>query len=342
MRNQNKHHPLVSVIVPCYNEEKTIQLLLTAIHQQTYPIERMEVVISDAMSSDRTREKIKAFVETHPDLPIQVVDNPKRTIPAGVNGAAEAARGEILVRLDAHSEPNPAYVETSVAMLSSRKANNVGGVWQIKPGAETCIASAIAIAAAHPLGVGDAKYRISTKAQYVDTVPFGAFYRKTFFDIGAFDESLLANEDYEFNARLQEDGGKIWLDPRIISQYYARPTLRKLAVQYFRYGFWKVKMLQRFPTTIRVRQAVPPLFVASLATFGLLSIFFPFARIILLGELFLYASALLIAAGQCFFKNKKRCCIFIPPAIVVMHFSWGFGFIYSLIASLFRKTKINL
>jgi len=336
MQDQNKN-PLISVIVPCYNEERTIQLLLTALYRQTYPIEQIEVVISDALSSDGTREKISEFCDRHPDFKVRVVENTACTIPAGVNSAASAARGEILVRLDAHSEPNPEYIETSVALLTESKADNVGGIWQIYPGADTCIARAIALAAAHPLGVGDAKYRVSTKAQYVDTVPFGAFYREKFFAVGAFDETLLANEDYEFNARLQQQGGKVYMDPRIISRYHSRPTLRKLAIQYWRYGFWKVKMLQRFPDTLRLRQAIPPLFVASLVLMAAFALVFPFARIILMGELFLYLCALVGAGMICFLKKRERACLLMPSAIVVMHFSWGSGFIYSLLHSLFNE-----
>ena len=341
MQNQN-NYPAVSIIVPCYNEEKTIHLLLEAIQRQTYPIDRMEVIISDAFSTDRTREKIAAYQLAHPELAVRVVDNVKRTIPAGVNSAAEAARGTILVRLDAHSEPNPEYVATSVALLVSGKADNVGGVWQIQPGEDTCIARAIALAAAHPLGVGDAKYRVSTAAQYVDTVPFGAFMREKFFAIGAFDETLLANEDYEFNARLQQRGGRIWMDPRIISKYYARPNLRKLAQQYWRYGFWKVKMLQRFPTTLRLRQAIPPLFIASLVITGVFSIIMPFARIIIVGELVLYFFALAVAGFLCLIKKRGLPCLLMPAAIMVMHISWGSGFIYSLIKNIFTaKNSTN-
>jgi len=336
MQKQNRY-PTVSVIVPCYNEQNTIHLLLTAIQEQTYPLDLMEVVISDAFSTDRTREQIAEIAKNNQDLHIRVVDNPKRTIPAGINGAARAARGTILIRLDAHSEPNPEYIQTSVELLTAGKADNVGGIWQIQPGDGSCVAQAIALAAAHPMGAGDAKYRVSTKAQFVDTVPFGAFYREKFFSIGAFDETLLANEDYEFNARLREEGGRIWMDPRIISKYYARPSLRKLAMQYWRYGFWKVQMLKRFPHTIRLRQAVPPLFVASLALFGIMAIFFPFTRIILLGETLLYIFALIFAALHCLMKNKKWSCLLMPVAIIIMHISWGSGFIYSFLASLFRK-----
>ena len=323
--------PQVSVIIPCYNEEKTIVLLLDAIRLQTYPIDKIEVIISDALSKDLTREKIRAYSDSCPELKVCVIDNIKCTIPAGVNTAASAASGDILVRLDAHSEPNPEYIETTVALLMDGKADNVGGIWQIQPGADSPIARAIAIAAAHPLGVGDAKYRTSTIAQYVDTVPFGAFFREKFFAVGGFDESLLANEDYEFNARLQEAGGKIWMDPRIRSKYHARATLGKLAVQYWRYGYWKVKMLERFPKTIRLRQAIPPAFVASIGMFLLLSIFYPFARIILLGELALYSFALLIASLFCCLKRRSLICALLPGAIVVMHFTWGAGFMFSLI-----------
>jgi len=335
MRNQNRS-PLVSVIIPCYNEEKTIELLLAAIHNQTYQISQIEVIISDALSQDKTREKIQVYSKNHKELKIRVVDNVQRTIPAGVNIAAKAAAGEILVRLDAHSEPNPEYIATSVDLLITGKADNVGGIWEIQPGENTCIAKSIALAAAHPLGVGDAKYRVSKQAQYVDTVPFGAFFREKFFEIGAFDESLLANEDYEFNARLQKSGGKVWMDPRICSKYYARANLSKLAVQYWRYGFWKVKMLARFPGTIRLRQAVPPLFVASIAFFSLLSVFFPIARIILLGELGIYFLSLISAGLLCSIKRRLYCCLLMPVAIAVMHFSWGTGFIFSLFV---RKTK---
>jgi len=340
MQYQN-NLPLVSVIVPCYNEEKTITLLLAAILRQTYPLERLEVIIADSQSRDKTREKIAEFVKENSALHVCVVNNPKRTIPTGVNCAARAASGEILVRMDAHSEPNPEYIAVSVNLLTSGKADNVGGVWQIQAGDDSCIARAIAIAAAHPLGAGDAKYRISTKAQYVDTVPFGAFFRERFFSIGAFNETLLANEDYEFNARLQQNGGRIWMDPRIISKYYARPNLRLLAVQYWRYGYWKVKMLKRFPDTIRIRQAIPPLFIASLVLFGILSLFFPFARIILVGEIFIYLVVLTVACLACLLKKRTRDCLLIPAAIITMHFSWGSGFLYSLIISLLGLEQLG-
>lgn len=321
----------VSVIVPCYNEGGTIQLLLQALSAQSYPASRMEVVIADAMSEDETRAEIEQFANQHPDLRIRIVDNPKRTIPAGVNVAAQAAEGLYLVRMDAHSIPDREYIALSVKLLQEGIADNVGGVWEIEAGENTCIAKAIAAAASHPLGAGDALYRIAKKAAYVDTVPFGAFTKKKFDEVGHFDESLLSNEDYEFNARIRLSGGKVWLDPRIHSRYFARKNLKQLAKQYWRYGYWKFKMLKRYPKTIRWRQAVPPFFVFGIILFTILSLFSEFARIILATILGLYFAVLLVFSSIEAIKRKDACYLNMVFAITVMHFCWGTGFLFSTI-----------
>ena len=216
--------PLVSIIVPCRNEQNTICLLLDAIHTQTYPCDRMEVLIADGLSTDETRQRIAEFKAGHPDLTVQVIDNPQLNIPAGLNRAIAAAQGELIVRLDAHSVPRSDYVAGCVAALQQGLGDNVGGVWEIYPGGVGWQARAIAAAAAHPLGVGDAHYRYTDTPQQVDTVPFGAFSRSLIDRVGPFDESLLTNEDYEFNVRVRQAGGKVWLDPAIRSTYFARAS----------------------------------------------------------------------------------------------------------------------
>ncbi len=330
----------VSIIIPCFNEQETIEKLLRAIYKQTYPRENLEVVIADGMSTDGTRIRIAKFADAHPDLHIALVDNPKRIIPAALNAALVESQGEIIVRLDAHSMPRTDYIERCVADIQDGLGENVGGVWEINPGAPTWMAASIAEAAANPIGVGDALYRRARRPAHVDTVPFGAFKRELLAVVGFFDETLLTNEDYEFNARIRKSGGTIWLNPRIRSTYFARPTIGSLAKQYARYGFWKWRMLRRYPETLRWRQGLPPLFVLFLLVGSLLAIFFPLLRIPFLAILVLYAFILGIAGLISAVKQKKPLFILgIPLSIATMHISWGAGFLWSMIKGIFTIRK---
>lgn len=332
--------PSVSIIIPCLNEQETIYKLLEAIYAQTFPRADLEVVIADGMSTDGTRTEITAFSDAHPDLHIAVVDNFPRSIPAALNTALKEAQGEIIVRLDAHSMPYPDYIERSIEDLQAGLGENVGGIWEIQPGAQTWMAHSIAAAATHPLGVGDALYRHANMAAYVDTVPFGAFKRELLALIGFFDETLLANEDYEFNVRIRKSGGKIWLDPSIRSVYIARPTLAKLAKQYARYGFWKWRMLRRYPETVRWRQALPPLFVLSLLGVGILAVFWPIFRVLLAAEILIYLVVLGALGIRSAVRQKKVSLLFgLPIAIGTMHIAWGAGFLWSMIKGIFTKQK---
>lgn len=319
--------PSVSVIIPCRNEEKTIHLVLDAIYNQTYPREQMQVVIADGFSEDRTRAEIDAFKTSHPDLDVRVIDNPQRIIPAGLNAAIRSSSGDVIVRMDAHSIPNPDYVALCVDSLERGIAQNVGGVWNIQSGKDSWIARSIAAAAGNPLAVGDAHYRFTDKAAYVDTVPYGSYKRELFEQIGLFDETLLANEDYELNTRILQSGGKIWLDPKIRCTYFARSNLRALAKQYYGYGFWKVQMLKRYPETLRWRQVLPPAFLLGLALTLLVGIFWKPSLYLFTAVLGLYLLILLAVGIHMAIKKRDiLMMIGVPLAIITMHFSWGAGF----------------
>lgn len=327
----------VSLIIPCYNEEKTIQDLLAAICEQDFPLSDLEVIISDGLSTDKTRLKIKEFVDGVPELNVKLIDNPKRNRSAALNLAIQAASGEYIMRMDAHSFPHPYYIKYCLRDLEAGLGDNVGGVIQIKPANKSWIAQSIAVAAGHPLGVGDASYRIGSKAREVDTVAFGAYHSSLIDLIGGYDESLSINEDYEFNVRVRKSGGKVWLDPDITASYIARSNLKDLAVQYWNYGYWKLIMLLRYPETIRWRQ-LAGFFVLSWIGLGFLGIWFILARWLLFIEAVVYGSALLYSGTRAALEKNNPDLVFgLPLAIATMHFSWGSGFLWSLIRISFDK-----
>ena len=325
----------ISILIPCYNEVRTIRGLLEAIAGQTCPLDRIEVVIADGMSEDGTRQAILRFGEQHPELSIRIVDNPQRIIPAALNRGVAASSGNLVIRLDAHSVPRPDYVERCAEALERTGAANVGGIWEIQASSPSWIARAIAAAAAHPLGAGDARYRYSQEPGEVDTVPFGAFPREWLEKVGPFNEGLLTNEDYEYNVRIRQAGGKVWYDPAIRSIYYARGDLPSLAKQYARYGFWKSRMLLRYPSTLRWRQALPPAFAAALL---ILLAGLPFWRPaiwLLAGQLGAYC---VIAGAVGIIEGVRRryagVAMGFPLALATMHLGWGFAFLWGLVTGI--------
>ena len=196
------------------------------------------------MSSDGTRKVINEFQEAHPDLLIRVLDNPARNIPHALNLGIAAARGEIIARMDAHAVPSAGYVRRCVAVLEEGSAGIVGMPCRVRPAENTVTARAIALGVSHPFGIGDAKYRLTTAGETqedVDTVAFACFRKSLWSALSGFDEKLLTNEDYDFNYRARARGSRVVLDRLAHCDYFARPTLGKLASQYSRYGAWKAR-----------------------------------------------------------------------------------------------------
>jgi len=324
--------PLVSIVIPCYNEEKTIGQVLDSLYHQTYPRSRMEVIVADGRSTDRSRDIIQAYAEAHPDLRIYLLDNPNRITPSGLNVAIAHAKGEIIVRMDGHSIPPPDYVERLVALQLAGKGDNVGGICKIEPRTDTPVAKAIARAWGHPLAVGDSWYRRQDATpMYVDHVLFGTYRRETFARLGGFNEAIPTNEDYEMDIRIQLSGGKIWLDPRIQVVYYPPATFGGLIRQFFRYGYRKLPTIWKYPSTLRWRQLLPPLYVLSVV--GSVAIA-PFCRVgayLLMALLIPYIGALVGAGILDAWRHRKGYYLWgLPIAIAIMHWVWGIGFLIRL------------
>lgn len=333
--------PKVSVIIPCRNEEKSIGEVLQAIYDQSYPVGDIEVLIADGMSDDKTQEIIADFSKEHSDLYIKVIDNEALIIPAALNLCLKKAKGEFIVRMDAHSIPNQEYIEISIRDLETGKGLNVGGVWNISSINDNWFSQGIAAAMENPFGIGDAKYRYGEKAEQVETVPFGAFKKSLIEEIGYFDEALLTNEDYEFNHRIRLSGGKIWLNPEISSNYFARPNLKEVWKQYWRYGYWKMKMLKRYPESLRVRQIVAPMFVLSLILLIVGSLIWYQARWIFMLEVVSYWVMLMVAGTKSAMKYMQVLhLVSVPITIITLHISWGSAFLFSFFESIvFGKEK---
>ena len=320
--------PLVTILFPIRNEARYIERALRAVLAQTYPSSKLEVIVVDGLSDDGTREIVQRSIAEALTIKVLVLDNPERIVSTALNRGIRAARGQVLIRVDGHAVIAPDYVERCIAALNTVKAECVGGV--IQTVGETLVARAIARAQSSPFGVGGARFRYSTRAGYVDTLAFGAYPRRVFERIGLFDEELVRNQDDEFNLRLTRTGGKIWLDPEIRSTYYSRTTLPALWKQYFEYGFWKVRVIQKHGRPASWRHLVPMLLVFALLTAALVSLL-THAWIVFAAVGLGYLIATLVAAAWIAMRDGRYLLLLLPVTFTVMHLGYGVGFTTGII-----------
>lgn len=320
--------PSVSVVMAVRREANSIRASLGAVLAQDYPAERMEVIVADGMSSDGTREIVLEEVVRCPQ--VRMIDNPMHIVPAGLNEAIRRATGEIIVRVDGHTIIPREYVRCCVEELLRTGADNVGG--RMMGTGRGFLAGSVALATQSPFGVGNSRFHYSDREEWTETVYLGAWPRALFSRIGLFDEELVRDQDDEFNYRILERGGRILLSPRIRSQYAVRSRIRSLARQYFEYGYWKIRVLQKHPRQMRLRQFVPPAFVLALAGGMVTAPWWPLGRACLALLVTTYLAATLGVSEWIAARHGSQYALALPAVFATLHLSYGAGFL----AGLFR------
>jgi succinoglycan biosynthesis protein ExoA len=323
-----QNSPFISVLMPVRNEAGFIGRSIRAVLAQDYPHDRMEVIVADGLSEDGTREVIEAVRERHPD--VKLIDNPAKIVSTGLNAALRLAKGEVIIRVDGHCEIASDYIDCCVSHLANDKVDCVGG--PVETIGETYAARVIAAVMSSSFGVGGSAFRVmKNSARLTDTVPFPAYRRETIQRAGLFDEELVRNQDDEYNYRVRKLGGRILLSPDIRSRYYSRASFLKLWKQYFQYGYWKVRVLQKHPWQMRLRQFVPPLFVAALLAALLLLPIFQMARYFTALVVSAYAVASITASIFVARKSGWKLLPLLPLVFATLHLAYGSGFLIGLV-----------
>lgn len=327
----------VSLVIPLRNEEHHVGALIDALQAQTYA-QIVDILFVDGMSTDRTRDIIAEYARRVPA--IRILDNPDRIVPPAMNLGIRAARGDIVVRLDAHTLPAPDYVERCVHHLRETGAWNVGGAMRAQ--GRGYVGGAIALATTSPFGIGGSPFHYSEEPQYVDTVYLGAFPRWVLDSVGLYDERFIRNQDYELNHRIRKAGGAIYLAPDIKITYFPRDSLRALWRQYFQYGYWKVQTLRKHPDSLKRRQLVAPVFVAELFGGLLLGLLWRPTLVLWAVVLVAYlALATIFAFRRCRGEpDALRYLPLIPVVFAMLHIAWGTGFWWAWLSLLVGRDPL--
>jgi glycosyltransferase involved in cell wall biosynthesis len=330
----NKHYPVVTIIIPCLNEEKFIGQCLESIASQDYPKDRLEVLVVDGNSKDRTKEILVQLSNKFPYL--KILDNPDKFTPISMNIGIKAAKGEIIVRMDAHAKYKEDYIARCIAGLDKYGAANIGGRLITLPARDTLMAKAICLSISNIAGSAGAVYKTAfvKGVRKVDTVFCGCYKKDIFEKIGYFNERLRRTQDLEFNIRLAKSGGKIIYDPSIIARYYPKPTLKEFFFYNLGCGEWVFYSWKIAGHPLKVRQYVPFCFVL-----GMFSIFILKWQV----GLFLfsiYISLLLLFSFNIAIREKDwRLVLPLISAFVSRHIGYGLGSFLGLLMIILHPSK---
>lgn len=331
-QNPLNEPPKISVIVPCRNEEKFIKRCLDSIIESNYPRSRMEIFVVDGMSEDLTWRIIEEYSEKFNFL--HGLRNPKKITPVALNLGIQHSTGEIIIRVDAHAALASDYLKLAAETLLISSADNVGGSMETMPSNQGIVAKAIAAAMSHPFGVGNSPFRISRRrAAWVDTV-FGGCYRREVFDrIGLFNERLARGQDMEFNRRLVHAGGRILLEPRLRSTYYASPNLKSFWRHNVNDGEWAIlPFAYSRVVPIRLRHAIPAVFVTTIPALALGGIWSPMVRKCFCGLILFYLILSLTSAAHIAWRERSPLLMLVMPIVLgVRHFAYGLGSLLGLV-----------
>ena len=327
----------LSVICPIYNEEKYIAQFLDSILQQDYPKDDLEILLIDGMSKDKTRDIVADYTSKYPF--IRIIDNPEKIVPCAMNRGIAAAKGDYIMRLDAHASYQPDYFSVLVKGLKRLHADNVGTVCKTDVLNKTPKTMAIREVLGNKFGVGNSTFRTGIdKEQEVETVPFGCWPKEVFEKYGKYDERLVRNQDIELNKRIIRGGGKIYILPDTYCTYLARETWHALAKNNYGNGKWNILTVYytKLFSSLSIRHFIPLLFVLSLIIPLLLTlIWWPFA-LVSAASLLAYTGLLSIVSFK-LAVQKKLNFFYLIVTFFVLHLSYGWGSLVGIIKLLFIK-----
>ena len=330
----------VSLCVVAYNEEAYLPRLLDDFRNQTYPHELTEIVLIDSSSTDKTRQIMQEFGRENTSFfNVQVLDNPQKVQAAGWNIAIEKAKGDVIIRIDAHTHIPPEFTLKNME-LQEMGEYVTGGVRPCLIDNPTTWKETLLEVENSMFGSSVSKGRKNNKASYVKSMFHAAYRREVFEKAGGFNPNLLRTEDNEMHYRIRKAGYKLYCDPNIVSYQYARSDFKRMVKQKYGNGYWIGLTLGVCPWCISVFHLVPFAFVLGIALTTVLA----FLGIWQLMALMWAAYGLFVLTGTvCAILNKKanRFTILMPFLFLIMHVSYGIGTLVGLLKMPFCRNKLS-
>jgi len=324
----NKEHPFVSALLVTRNEKDYIRMSLMSLIKQTYPKNSYEIIVVDGVSDDGTLDEVKAIQREYGSdaFHISIISNEKRILATGWNLGIKAAKGQYVVRIDAHATAAPDFIERNVETMQRVDAVCVGGKLTTK--SLNGDGNAVSLVLSSPFGVGNSSFRVSDSEGYADTAVYGLYDKDVFDRVGYFDESMVRNQDIELHSRIKKIGGKFYFNPSISSTYYSRTTVKKMLKQALGNGEWNMVLMKRGSGALSLRHLVPLAFVLFLIASFIGGLWMHWLWWLALGVVCLHLVLGMVFALR---KTKKAGYLLKMPLLFIsLHTAYGMGYIKGL------------
>ena len=312
--------PSVTVMMPVRNEQHHLPKAVESVLAQNYP-GTLEIILAIGPSVDQTQQVATELAKKYSG--IKLIQNPKGLTTVGLNLAIAQSSGEIIIRVDAHSELADNYIDRGVQILRETGSVLTGGIMNAK--GNSPLQKAVAFGYGSRLGLGGGRYHVGGKAGEAESAYLGIFDAVALKKVSGYDEKIIRGEDWDLAQRLKAQGGKIWFSPELVVNYWPRSNIKALAWQFYSTGVWRGELTRRSPSKASIRYFIPPialllmivlLFSAASGAIGITFLIIPIA---------LYLLMLSLAAGTAKLLGVvDRLMIFI--ALPVMHLTWASGF----------------
>lgn len=327
---KREHEHLVSVVIPCLNERGVIRRCLDSILANGYPQNLLEVIVVDGMSVDGTRETLQELTQKYNFLTF--LDNPRRTQQIALNLGIARARGDYIIRMDAHCSFAKDYISQCVSTLIMTGADAVGGRLETLPRHPSFIGKAIAEAMAEAFGTGGSLFRVRQnklheKSQWVDSVPYPCYRSDVFSRVGLYNELLDRSEDIEFHYRMKRAGLRILFVPELKNTYYARSDLLSFWKHALDNGKWAILPIAYADgILLAIRHVVPFFSVLALILLIILSFRSVGFLALLLLLLFTYVLLSFFFSLRVALRLRNLRLLFVMPFIFgLLHIGYGLG-----------------